>query len=210
MLDIHKFIHPADLVCTEHPGIDLDHRDFNYFDPKGFRLNAVEQAFYRASEFHIDADFTNNKMWATNWIMRTEFPIWDNFLLNHSYTAYRCNYRGPARDHLDGWAHHKDARNLLNIRPKWGFVLNLSYVDDDKLFEVISIQFDTYIYKEFNDVRTRTEDILQGTNWLKEAEYIWDKRDDWKFLTSHNQDNWKAKHLLDWDDANRTVPVLKV
>ena len=207
MFDIHNFTHPADLVCTDHPGVDLDHRDFNWFDSKGFRLNAVEQAFYRASEYHIDADFMSTKMWATNWLMRTEYPIWDNFILNHSYTAYRCNYRGPARDHIMGWADNKEARNLLNIRPKWGFVLNLTYIDDDKHFEMINIHYDSYIFKEFNDVRRRIEDKIVGINWLQEAEYLWDKRDDWRFLSSNKQDDWKAKYLLDMDDANRTLPV---
>ena len=95
----------------------------------------------------------------------------------------------------------------MNIRPKWGFVLDLTYTDDDKQFEMINIHYDTYIYKEFNDVRRRIEDKIVGINWLQEAEYIWDKRDDWRFLSSNKQDDWKAKYLLDMDDANRTLPV---
>ena len=206
MFDVHHFIHPGDLVCTEHPGVDIDHRDFNYFDSKGFRLNPVEQKFYRASKYHIDAEFENTTMWSTNWLMRTEFPIWDHFILNHCYTAYRCCYRGAALDHLKGLL--PLSRNLVNIRPKWGFVLNMSYTDEVKTFEVINIRYDTYIYKEFNEVRKRMEEKLMGINWLKEANYIWENRDDWRFLSSNNQDNWKAKHLLDIDDANRTLPVM--
>ena len=51
------------------------------------------------------------------------------------------------------------------------------------------------------------EDKVVGINWLQEAEYIWDKRDDWRFLSNNKQDDWKAKYLLDMDDANRTLPV---
>ena len=59
MFDIHDFTHPGDLVCTKAPSVTLDHRDFDFFDAKGFRLNAAEQHFYRANDYHIDADFCN-------------------------------------------------------------------------------------------------------------------------------------------------------
>lgn len=206
MFEIHDFTHPGDLVCTKAPSITLDHRDFEFFDAKGYRLNAAEQHFYRANDYHIDADFCNQKAWSTNWLMRSEDEIWDKFLLNHCFTAYRCNYRGPARDHLEGYAQHMNvARSLLSIRPKWGFELSLSYLSQGRVIEVINLKFDTYIYREFNEVRKDTEKRLLDVDWVKESEYIINNTDEWKFLDFRGQSNWKAKHLIGWEEADRSL-----
>ena len=212
MFDAHNFVHPSDLVCVKAPSKTLDHRDFEYFDARGYRLNAAEEEFYRANNHHIDAGFCDTKAWATNWLMKNDSSLWDRFLLNHAFTSYRCNYRGPAYDHIVGYAEHLPAaRSLLSIRPKWGFEFSLSFIiDEKKVIEVCNIKFDSYIHREFNEVRKETEDKIINTNWFKESEYILDNTDEWKFLDYNRQADWKANHLLGWNNADRSLSAIIV
>jgi len=207
MFEIHDFIHPGDLVCTEAPTEALDHRDFEWFDHNGFQLNGAEQAYYAAEGYHLDSNFRNHKMWATNWLMRNSNPLWDKFVLNHCYSAYRCCYRGKAYDHIMGYADQMpSARQLLNIRPKWGLNLSLSALAPGyQIYEILNIRYDTYIYREFNEVRKRLEEQLLNIDWVKEAEYIWNQKDTWKLMSGTDENNWKANHLLGWETARRTL-----
>ena len=213
MFNVHDFIHPSDLVCTEATDEALDHRHFQYFDKDGFELNTAEQLFYRANNIHIDAGFLHKPAWMDNWLMQDDNPLWGTkFFLDHSFTCYRCCYRGKARDHIEGYAeHHPPARQLLQIRPKWGFDIDLNAVaDTGEIFEVLHIEYDTYTYKDFNEVRNRVTDQLLNIDWESAADEIWHRRDEWNLLKGYKQNDWKANLLLGWEYSEYIEKVFRL
>lgn len=212
MFTSNDFIHPSDLVCVETPNDTLDHRDFQHFDNHGFRLNAAEEAFYRANAFHVDAGFENSTLWGTNWIVQDGNASWDNFILGHCYTSYRCNYRGKAYDHILGYAEHLPAaRTLLNIRPKWGMHFSLFGLQkNNTVFEIVRIRYDSNIYSQFNEVRKRIEEQILSLDWNEQADIIWQHSDEWKMLSGNKSLDWKAKKIFGWDKAEYIKTAFKI
>lgn len=212
MFILNDFIHPADLVCTESIDEPLDHTHFQYFDKDGFELNAAEQLYYRANGYHIDANFLNKPAWMSNWISEDMGPDWGTkFVLDHCFTTYRCNYRGKAYDHIKGYAeNHPAAKWLLQIRPKWGIDFDLGALNSEgEMFELLHVEYDTYFYRDFNETRKRLEDRILEIDWHKAADEIWDRREEWRFLSGYKQNDWKAKLLLGWEFSEYIEKAIK-
>ena len=213
MFIFNDFIHPADLVCTEPVNDDLNHTHFQYFDKDGFELNKAEQAYYTANDYYITANFLNKPAWMCDWISKDSSDVWKSrFVLDHSFTTYRCNYRGKAHDQIKNYAKNSpEAKWLLQIRPKWGFDFDLGAINKDgNIFELLHVEYDTYFYRDFNETRKSVEDKILNMDWDKAADEVWDRREEWCLLPGYKQNDWKANLLLGWEFCEYIEKAVKV
>lgn len=213
MLTINEVDHPSELVCVDEVvGHVFDETEFQYFDKDGFELNKAEQLFYDASGHDIHTGYLNKPAWMSLWIAMDDPEKASRFFIDHAFCTYRCNYRGAAADqikeHLDLYP---QAQQLLQIRPKWGFDVDINAIaDDGTVFEVLHVEYDTYFYKQFNTQRQIVEDQLMSINWDDAADEIWDRRSEWTKLTGYKQNDWKANLLLGWKYSEYIKKAIKI
>lgn len=180
---------------------DLNEQDFRYFDKDGFELNSAEQKFYAAMDYPIHHPILNHVCWQVPWYSLPENE--NKLFLDHAMVLQRCHYQDKAREQLESISEHiPAAKYLLQIRPKWGYDFDLNAVSNDgTAYEVLHVEYDTNNYDTFCERMIMFEQIVKRTDWFSVAEEIWQRRDEWYTLKGYDQNHWKAKYILGWDQA---------
>ena len=218
MLLVNEFKRPQRLNLYEVPESNdsLEREDFDYPDPHGFKLNIAEQEFYKASNklvhpfygnwhdtmLHMDLDHPN------------EASFSNRFLLTHSYTQYRCNFKGAAYEAIKTHAicGLRQAQILLQLRPKWGISFQLYAKNGsgcNTLYELLSLDYNYISYTEFNNSADAICNKLTQLDWDKYADEIWDRREEWELLSLYDQRQWKCKLVLGLDNHYTHITSLK-
>lgn len=213
MFTVNEVDYPSDLVCTD-PVQDhqFDENDFHYFDKDGFELNKAEQLFYHAAGHDINTGYLNKPAWMSLWIALDEPEKKSRIFIDHAFCTYRCNYRGQAAEQIKEQVRmYPEAHQLLQIRPKWGFDIDINAIaEDGTVFEVLHVEYDTYFYKQFNTQRQIVEDQLMSIDWNSAADEVWDRRLEWSKLTGYKQNDWKANLLLGWKYSEYIKKAIKI
>lgn len=189
-------------VC-ERAVENLSAEDFQFYDKDGFELNQAERKFYAAMKYPINHPILNHCCWQEPW-----FELEDNvkgLILDHSMFLCRCNYSGQAYEQLQEFKKTVPlADYLLRTRAKWGYDFALDAVQDGQTFEVIHIEYDHFDYDHFKDHMIHFDYIVRHTDWQDAAKRVWQNRDQWQHLQGFEQNNWKAKFLINWGKAEYT------
>ena len=180
---------------------DIEASDFKYFDKDGFELNSIERKYYAAMNHPIHYPLLNHCCWQEPWFELERDDL--GLFLDHSMFLCRCEYGGAAREQLnDLQKTYPLARQLLDIKTKWGFDFDLNAIaDDGTIYEIIHIEFDSRNYENFKNRMINFDYIVRHSDWLDIAKDIWARRDQWQDLKGFEQNHWKAKHILGWDKA---------
>ena len=189
-------------VCDK-PVLDLNPRDFQFYDKDGFELNIAEQKFYSAMNFPIRHPILNHCCWQEPWFDLREGN--HNLILDHSIFLCRAMYQGQALEQLNRIKTTVPlADYLIRSKIKWGFDFALDSVRDGTTFEVIHVEYDNYDYDAFTNRMLQFEYTVRHTDWIDAADKIWNRREDWQNLKGFEQNHWKANFLLGWNKAEYT------
>lgn len=185
--------------------MDLHRCDFEYFDKDGFELNQAERKYYQIMGFKL-SNCLNHPSLAHTWYS-TSTP---DLIVDHSLILYRCGYKGDAQRQLQELKKSvPQASLLLNTRPKWGFDLALDSIDQQgNVFEVVHIEYDTNIYSQFVDELNTIQQRIDSIDWRDAARHVEQNRELWQSLQGFAQNDWKAKHLLNWSRAEFTEKAI--
>jgi hypothetical protein len=195
----------TDLYC-DRLCVDLHRSDFDYFDKDGFELNQAERKYYTIMGFKL-TECLNHPTLAQTWYSTTT----PNLLVDHSLILYRCGYKGDAQRQLVELKKSvPQASLLLNTKPKWGFDLALDSIDQyGDIFEVVHIEYDTNIYSQFVDELNTIQERIDTIDWQHAARHIEHNRDLWQSLRGFEQNDWKARNLLNWTKAEFTEKAIR-
>lgn len=186
-------------IC-KNPVLDLDPKDFKYYDKDGFELNIAEQKFYSAMNYPINYPILNHVCWQEPWFELQ--PNVEGLDIDHCMFLCRCEYTEAAREQLEEFKKVSPLANLLlKTKTKWGFDFALDGVKDGEVFEVIHIEYDNNNYDLFLEQFLNFEYLIRHTDWHDAADKIWAKRDEWQCLKGFDQNHWKANYLIGWDKA---------
>lgn len=200
MFKVHDSNINSNIYCCKSVE-GLENEDFCYFDKDGFELNIAEQKFYSAMEFPIHYPILNHVCWQVPWYTMLENE--HGLFLDHSMILARCGYTGHALEQLTKLKQKiPQAQQLLQIKPKWGYDFDLNAISDDgTVFEVLHIEYDSRNYDSFIQHQILFEQFVKRTDWVSASKDIWAKRDKWQSLKGFEQNHWKAKYLLGWEQA---------
>jgi len=190
-------------VCLK-PAIDLEFKDFQYYDKDGFELNCAEQKFYSAMNHPIQYPLLNHTCWQEPWFELEHHNL--NLILDHSMFLCRCSYNGEALEQLKEFKKSMPTADyLIQTRAKWGFDFALDAVSaDGTLYEVLHVEYDNYDYDHFKNRMLQFDYTVRHTDWQDAAKHIWDTRESWQTLQGFEQNHWKASNLLGWSKAEYT------
>lgn len=207
MFSIHELEIPQTLLCTNRAN-HLQNSDFQYFDKDGFELNIAEQKFYRAMGYNLDNGVLNHICREELWMELEPAP---GLYLDHSMIMYRCSYAEDAEQQIREYSSiYPYANILLQATAKWGYDFDLNAISESgQVFEVLHIEYDSTDYNTFIESKCRFEEIVTHTDWQDIADKVWDYRDKWQHLKGYQQNHWKAKYILDWEESEVLEKVLK-
>lgn len=207
MFSISKLEIPSTLLCINRAN-HLQNSDFQWFDKDGFELNVAEQKFYSAMGYNLDTGILNHICREEEWI--SMYPN-DRLYLDHSMIMYRCSYAGDAEQQIQEYSTiYPYANILLQATAKWGYDFDLNAISDTgQVFEVLHIEYDSTDYDTFMKNKRWFEDTVTYTNWQDVADEVWYYRDKWQHLKGYQQNHWKAKYILDWEESEVLEKVLK-
>ena len=183
---------------------NLSADDFRFYDKDGFELNIAEQKFYAAMNYPLDNLCLNHRCYQEDWFRLEKDDL--GLILDHSLILHRCNYTGAAASQLQNLKTTiPTAGYLLNTKAKWGFDFALDAVsEDDTVFEVLHIEFDSNDYEYFKTRLIMMEYTIRHTDWVDAARRIWNERLQWQYLKGFAQNDWKADYLLGWRKCEYT------
>ena len=191
--------------CCSKTVENLCAEDFLYYDKDGFELNIAERKFYSAMNYPL-IDCLNHTCWQEPWFKLKEGT---SLILDHSMFLCRASYTGDALEQLKILAKNNPQANyLINTRPKWGYDFALDAIVDNNIFEVIHIEYDNLNYDKFANNMLILDYTIRHTDWLDVADKVWDLRNEWQHLQGFEQNNWKAKYILNWSKAEYTEKTL--
>lgn len=204
MLRHHQIGICTDLYC-DRICLDLHKSDFMYYDKDGFELNLAEQKYYRICGYKLDHTL-NHHAYQVPWYTSSD----PNLIVDHSLILYRCGYRGDAERQLRALKESvPQASLMLMTKPKWGFDFALDSVDHNGyVFEVIHIEYDTNIFSEFNNELNKIQERINSIDWQDAARTIERSKNQWQSLRGYAQNDWKARHLLNWSRAEFTEKAI--
>lgn len=193
-----------DLVC-DRLCLDLHREDFLYYDKDGFELNRAEQKYYRIMGFKLD-QCLNHNAYTKNWYVSQDPKL----IVDHSLILYRCEYVGDARKQLAVLKPCVPQASLLEqTRAKWGFDFALDSTDSkNNIYEVLHIEYDTNFFDKFEQELNTVQEKIDSIDWLDAAERILTHRGQWQTLRGFEQNNWKARYLLNWTRAEFTEKTI--
>lgn len=225
MLKSNDFYHP-DTLCITNPIKDTTKNEdfwprdqFNYVDPTGFRLSSVEQKYYKDNKLDLKAGHENEIKYSADHLFvdstnPNEPEFSDNFHISHSYTQYRCNFKGPAREQILKYANdynYHGAKILAQLRPKWGVKCQIYATCNNNIFEFLNIEYEFADLFVMNTALKILEDkLIDNFDWHSKADEMYSKKDEWELLNSFKQRQWKSNFLLGWETHYKTIPTLIV
>ena len=200
MFLLHKTFFTATPHCNKRVN-NLEALDFQYVDKDGFELNQAEIKFYNAMNYPIHYGTLNHTCWQVPWYTLTKNN--DNIFLDHAVVLQRCDYEGPAREQIEEFTEYTPhSYYLLQLRPKWGYDIDINAISQDNTaFEILHIEYDTNDYDQFVLAKSQIEEFIENTDWSKAKQDIWNNRNEWELLKGYDQNNWKAKHILNWNQS---------
>ncbi len=185
------------------PVLDLDLRDFQYYDKDGFELNQAEQKFYRTMGYPINTPILNHCCWQELWFELESAEL--GLILDHSMFLCRASYEGAAEEQIKTLKTSLPlADYLLRTKRKWGFDFALDAVQDGETYEVLHVEYDHCDYEYFKNRMIDFEWTVRHTDWQDAARRVWSQRDQWQGLVGFDQNHWKAEYLLGWKKAEYT------
>lgn len=197
----------SDPVCRT-PIVEIDSKNFKYYDKDGFELNQAEQAYYKAMNHPIDSGILNHCCWQEPW-----FEIEDknsNLIIDHCMILTRCSYSGQALEQLEKLKKTiPESQYLIDTPQKWGYDLALDAISPEgKVYEVLHIEYDSKDFDIFANHMISFDYTIRHTDWKDAAQKIWNRREEWQNLKSFAQNDWKANFLLGWKKAEYTEKSL--
>lgn len=196
-LDIRVLSH---LICDK-PINNFREEDFLYYDKDGFELNSAEQAYYHKMGYSL-SNCLNHNCFQQTWFVSEN----KNLIVDHCVILQRCKYDHEALRQLQYLMRTIPQANLLiKTKAKWGFDFALDSIDNDgNIFEIIHIEYDNLDYHKFIDMMILFDIKIRHTDWIDAAAKILANKDKWQHLRGFEQNNWKAKFLINWDKAEYT------
>lgn len=200
MLTIHSPIINSNPECSK-PVDNINLNDFRYYDKDGFELNLAERKFYSAMGFPLNPCL-NHICWQEDWIDIQS----DRLILDHALILHRASYTGEALEQIHQLIPLMPfASYLTESRQKWGFDLALDALDSQqKLFEVIHIEYDHLNYQEFLRQLDYITEKIYNMDWIDAASRIEQTKHIWGPLQGFEQNHWKANYLIGWEKAEYT------
>lgn len=179
---------------------------FSDFDKDGFDLNEFEQFLHRENGISLNSSL-NRCSYQVPWILE---PLTSpRIRIDHSYAVARYGYAGKLYDQIKDWSRHDGQLfKLLQLKPKWGFDINLEYVDyvNSTVLDVFHLEEDYFDYSQFITRKHQIELFIAGIDWEKTAHELLANIHEWRNLCGDDENDYKARHV----GLKRAYNTLKV
>lgn len=169
-----------------------DTKSVDLFDQNGYHLTKAEQAFlplngYKAIERrHEDC-------------LRYDWFTWDKKTgahINHSDLFERKSFSLAAKEQLESLVEFNPMLfKLIKMKPKWGIDISIDYVSKDKVFEVLHYEWDSFEYRLVIEKKAEIEKFILSKDWDKEAEKLWNLKNEWYYLDFFEQTQWRTDYF---------------
>lgn len=182
----------SNAYCNNIIPIDcIRNRNLQCYDKDGYELTKLEKLYYEAQGFKLNK-FLNKHFLGSSWITLNH----DNLYVEHSMLLNRCSFSGWAREQIYKYRPKFKLLNyLLHSKPKWGVDIAIDWITEDKIYEIIHLEYDSYDIQSAYEKKTCVEQFISSNDMVDIAQRIIAKYDEWSHLTGYHQNYWKARYL---------------
>lgn len=181
----------ADTVCRNHSPYEYDSNDFQCYDKDGFDLTRLEQIIYINNNFDLYY-VLNRNMLARPWMRDTSLP--NNIYIDHCMLLMRCCLDDNCEEQVQTWLQHdKRLIYLMQTKQKWGIDIDVNWINDNKAYEIIHLEYDSYDLQEAIDIKNELETFFNNADLENMAMSIIDKESEWRKFNGLMQNDWKAR-----------------
>lgn len=186
----------ADASCSNIVPYDyIRSRNLQCYDKDGYELTKLEKLYYEAQGYKLNR-FLNKHFLGSSWLALSDHFPHPNLYIEHSMLLNRCNFVDKAREQIDKYRHKYRLLNyLMHCKPKWGVDIALDWITDEKIYEIIHLEYDSYNINEAIEKKACVEEFFISHDLEDVARRIISKYDEWSPLTGYHQNYWKAKYL---------------
>lgn len=182
-----------ELVCSKIPFDNGDYSSdlFGFYDKDGYNLNQYEVKLYEANGYIANKFIDDRYILGKTWMTIDYHP---NLEIDHCIILERCAIGGPLRSYMQSLSHtYRHFKYLLQSKSKWGVDVDINWVDNDRIYEVIHLEYDTYNYEEALATKGYLENYFTGADLEDMARKIIANERFWSVLHGYDQNRWKAK-----------------
>lgn len=164
--------------------------NFQDWDADGFELTLLETLYYRINGFELN-NRLRNMCCQRDWFLDDELAPF--VVVDHALLLERYKFNGDARQQLiDALATNCHLIKPLMTESKWGLDLSIQWLARDSFVEVLHVEQDFDNVQQAQDRVDNIETFVNQTDWLAAARSVASHIDQWEYLPSFEQNNWKA------------------
>jgi hypothetical protein len=182
----------CDLSCR-HMHYDIDKSHLDCYDKDGFDLTKLEQIVYEQNDYKLHW-ILNRKLFARPWhIIDSVYP---QLYIDHSILLMRCDFIDECYDKISLMAKtDKRALFILKTKKKWGIDIDINWIEDDEIYEIIHLEHDSYDYEDACVIKEKIESYFMLADIADMANKIKKNKDVWSQFNGLRQNDWKAKYF---------------
>lgn len=173
----------------------------DYYDKDGYELTELEQKIYSYNHYVLKP-VLNKMMLIEHWLPLNGSKGGSLYLtdvdhrlyVDHAMILMRCEFTGQCKEHLLRLARTSSPiRFLLQAKPKWGIDVDINYITEDKIYEIVHLEYDSYNLREIEDIKGKIEEYFRSSDPMAMADHIIEHEHIWSNLNGLEQNDWKAR-----------------
>jgi len=181
-----------DITCNKINNFKYKKSQFNCYDKDGFDLTDLEKKIYKQNGFKLHK-ILNRKLLAIPWIKFNKNP---KIYVDHSILFMRCDIQDECRQFIENLSvQDKRLIYLINTKKKWGVDIDLNWIENDKIYEIIHLEYDSYYFEEAVEIKEKIERFFDSVDVEDMAKQIISKKSEWESINGLKQNDWKAKYF---------------
>ena len=176
--------------CSQIDPLDIE-KSIDFYDKDGYNLTELEQAIYAFNGFET-SNVLSERILCQEWFSSDD----KNIIVDHAYILTRCDFVDTCREVIyDHSIINKKFLYLLQCKRKWGVDIDINYIYNNKIYEVIHLEYDSYNYSEAISQKSYLEEYFASADIHSMAIGLIACEKKWSHLHGYNQNKWKANYF---------------
>jgi hypothetical protein len=152
----------------------------------------LEKKIYEQNGFNLYKTL-NRKLLATPWIKFKKNP---KIYVDHSVLFMRCDIQDECKRFIENLsAIDKRLIYLINTQKKWGVDIDLNWIEENQIYEIIHLEYDSYCFDEAVKIKEKIESFFDSADVEDMARKIISKKSEWQSINGLKQNDWKARYF---------------